>query len=115
MKSEHKKLVLALVLLIAAGGVYWRFGRSSAPLPDAVRFVCVETGQVFPIARDKIPSVLPAENPKTHHKTLLPIVEREGKLYANPRHADALREPELAKVNKHVDPQTLEVVRSPRP
>ncbi len=115
MKPEQKKLVVALVLLVAAVGVYWTFGRSRAPLSDSVNFVCVETGEKFAIARDKIPNVLPAKNPKTHRTTLLPTVDRDGKLFANPRHADALREPELAKVNKYVDPQTLEVLSSPRP
>jgi len=115
MNSERKKLILAIVLLAAAVGIGVKFWPSGAPLPNTVRFVCVATGEQFSIARDKLPNFFPAKNPKTGTMTLLPVTERDGKLIASPRHAYCLREPELAKVNKYVDPQTLEVHKSPRP
>jgi hypothetical protein len=114
MNSERKKLILAIVLLAAAVGIGVKFWPSGAPLPNSVSFVCVATGQRFSIARDKIPSLLPAKNPRTGAMTLLPVLEQDGKVIVNPRHASCLRDPELAKVNKYVDLQTLEVLKSPR-
>ncbi len=114
MRSEHKKLILAGVLLVAAVVIGVKFWPSSGPLPSKVQFVCVATGERFPISQGAMPSVFPAKNPKTGAMTLLPVVEQDGKLIINPRHAYCLREPELAKVNKYVDPQTLEVLKTPR-
>jgi hypothetical protein len=115
MKPEHKKLAIAIVLLVAAVGVYWVFGRSSEPLAGSIQCVCVATGKPFSLTRDELPQVFPAKNPKTNQMTLFPTESRDGKLYVIHRHAwSLLNDPEVAKVNKYVDPQTLEVLKSPR-
>jgi uncharacterized protein YbaR (Trm112 family) len=115
MKPEYWKLTLVVVLLAGAVGTYFWFGRTPPPLPSEVKFVCVATGEVFRIARERIPSFLPAKNPNTGERTLLPVVERDGKLFANERHAyGCLSRPEVAEVNKYVDPQTLEILATPR-
>ena len=115
MKSEHVKLIVGAGVLVVAIGIYWFFGRSSEPLRGSVEFVCVATGKIYPIAQDKMPSILPAKNPDTGSPTLLPCEKVDGKLVVMRRHAYLLREPELEKANKYVDPQTLEVRTSPRP
>ena len=39
MKSEHTKIIVVVVLLAAAVGIFYWFGRTPAPLPSQVRFV----------------------------------------------------------------------------
>jgi hypothetical protein len=115
MNSGQKKLIVAVVLLIVAVGIYFYFGRDSGPQPNTVKFVCVATGKVYNLSWDEIPSFLPARNPSTGENTLIPVVEEDGKLYASEPHAyRLLQDPNLAKVNKYVDPQTLEVRSSPQ-
>ncbi len=116
MSSERKKLIVAVALLVVAGGAFWYFNRSGAQLSDSISFVCVASGQTFSISRKDMPSMFPAKNPKTGERTLLPVEERDGKLFVAGRSARLLRDSEqLAKVNKYVDPETLEVLKSPRP
>jgi hypothetical protein len=116
MNSEQKKLILVAVLLVAAGGVYFWFGRPKSPLPNKIAFVCVETGKIYKLDRDDVPKFMPATNPDTGQATLLPAYQDEenGKFYASQHYAYLLREPQLAEVNKYVDPQTLEILESPR-
>jgi hypothetical protein len=116
MKSEYKKLILAAVILLVAGGVYWFVGRSKPPLPDSVKFVCVSTGEIFSMSQKELPGALPARNPKTGERTLIPVTKApDGKLVASRRYAhELLRNPELARVNKYVDPETLQVLKVPR-
>ncbi len=114
MKSEQKKLILVVALLAGAVGIYVYVGRSPEPL-GGVRFVCVETGKTVWLDQGDIPSILPATNPRTGRRTLIPATERDGKIYASERYAwGLLAEPEIAEVNKYVDPETLEVLDSPR-
>lgn len=115
MSPQVKKIILAVVLLVVAGVVYFSVGRSQSALPGSIKFVCVATGKVFSFSPSNMPSIFPAKNPDTGQMTLLPATEKDGKLYASSRYArDSLREPELAKVNKYVDPSTYEVLKTPR-
>ena len=116
MQAKHWKLIIAAVLLVAAGGLYLKFGRPASALPDRISFVCVETGKVFQFSRADMPTVIPAKNPDTGTETLLPVTKHEdGKWYVDRRYGSGLRDEEgLAKVNKHVDPETLEVLAAPR-
>ncbi len=114
MKSEHSKIILAVVLLGVAVGLFFYFNYDSGPLANSLQLVCVETGEVFSISRSEMPSVIPAENEKTGRRTLLPVREEEGKLYAYDRYVGAILDnPELAPLNKYIDPQTYEVLDSP--
>lgn len=115
MNSEQKKLILVALLLVVAVGLYFYFGREPSTVPDTVKFVCVETGKLYTLNRDDVPSLLPAVNPDTQAKTLIPVYEENGKLYISGRRAGLLSMPDVAKVNKYVDPDTLEVLTSPRP
>ena len=115
MSPQLKKIILAVVLLAVAVGVYLSFGRQKSALPTSIKFVCVATGKTFGFSPTNVPNVYPAKNPDTGQMTLLPVSEQDGKLFASPRYArDALRDPELAKVNKYVDPTTFEVLKTPR-
>ncbi|MCK4341014.1 MAG: hypothetical protein KAY37_04745 [Phycisphaerae bacterium] len=117
MKSNRAKIILVVALFVVAFGVYWFWGRSPDPLSSTGKFkyVCVATGKVFTFSRKDIPNVLPGENPDTHEYTLLPVDEREGKLYVIGRYAGLLDDPDyLAEVNKYVHAETLEVLNSPR-
>jgi hypothetical protein len=114
MNSEQKKFIFALVLICGAVvAAFWLWPQTPA-LSDTLTFVCIETGEVFRVARDDVPYVLPMENPKTGRRTLLPAHEEGGKLKVGARHASVLDQPEFAKVNRYVDPQTYEVLESPR-
>jgi hypothetical protein len=116
MTPAQKKIALVAVLLAGAAGIYLILGPSESAVSPKPSFVCVETGQVFQIAQDAVPSFLPGKNPKTGHLTLLPARKADdGKLYVGARYASELQNPELARVNKYVDPNTLEVLKSPQP
>lgn len=115
MKSEHKKLTIVGALLVIAVGVYWFWGRPRSPISEGIAFVCVATGQTFQIDRDDLPSTYPARNPDTGQRTLLPYLARDGKRYLSPRYAGYLARLEEEKVNKYVDPETLEILDAPRP
>lgn len=113
MTGEKKKLTLAVVMLVAAVGVYFYFNSGGEVLSSNVPMVCVETGERFSIDRDDI-LYNPWINPKTERETLLPVEERDGKWYINDHSSSIIREDEfIKKVNKYVDPGTLEV-RSPQ-
>lgn len=94
-------------MLVAVAG-YFFYGRERPPLPTEIQFVCVSTGEVFNISRDKVPNILPAKNPKTGQMTLLPVSKHDdGKLYVGTRRREELKQ--LGEVNHYVDPKTLEV------
>ncbi len=115
MQSKQWKLILAVALLVVAGSVYWQFGRSRSALADGVAYACVATGKVFWIPRAKTPPVLPAPNPDTGKATLVPVVRRDdGRFAMTDHYAGLLEDPELAPLNKFIDPETLEVRKEPR-
>ncbi len=115
MGPEFKKIIAVVALLVLSGGLLVYFNRSPSPLADSIEFVCVATGKTYRIDREDLPGMFPAENPDTGERTLLPVKTEDGKRIAIPRYAhEALRDPELAKVNKYVDPQTFEILETPR-
>ncbi len=98
---------------MVAVGAYFLVGRKDKVLTSSVNFVCVATGKTFDIDRNKV-NYLPWKNPSTGEKTLLPCVKRDGKLFVTEHTGRLLSEDEyLRKVNKHVDPRTLEVRPQP--
>ena len=108
--SDKVKLSFAVVLLIGAGIlVVWHFSRSG-PISKDVNFVCVETGKTYSLTREQA-ALLPAENPQTHERTLLPCVKRDGVLYVSARYRDSLLQ--LGERNKYVDTETLAVRTAP--
>jgi hypothetical protein len=115
MSPQAKKIIVAVALLVVAGVVYFMFGRTGSALPGSIKYVCVATGKIYSFSPSNLPSILPGKNPSTGQATLLPVTEEDGKVYASPRYArDLLRNPELAKVNKYVDPNSFEVLKAPR-
>ncbi|MBK9120599.1 MAG: hypothetical protein IPM18_13520 [Phycisphaerales bacterium] len=115
MSPQTGKLVLAIVLLTGAAAVYFFFVRQPSLLPSSIRYVDISTGKIVQIAYERIPTILPGENPATGERTLLPVEDDNGVLRAARRHAyHLLRDPEVAKVNKYVDPNTFEVLKEPR-
>jgi hypothetical protein len=100
------KIGLSVALLLAAGGIYYFWAREKPPLPDGIRFVCVETGEYFTFSRNNLPPAYPVPNPKTKKATLLPVYtdEQDGKIYVSARAASVLDQ--LKQENKHVDPRT---------
>jgi hypothetical protein len=115
MQPRHCQLIGAVVLLVGAGVVYWRFGQTSSVLPDHVSYVCVATGKVFRFSQATLPNSMPGRNPETGQSTLLPLTPgASAKLSVDEHYAALLEDPELAEVNKYVDPDTLEVRTTPR-
>lgn len=113
--KRHGKAILAAVLLCAAAGVYWVWGRDAGTLSDRVSYVCVATGQIVSLDRSQVGGMYPLTNPKTGERTLLPYEERDGKVYVSSRYRNYVNQLEQAKANRHVDPKTLEVLAQPRP
>jgi len=111
MNSSHWKAIVAVVLLLGAAGIWWFYNHGSTGMPDRVRYVDMETGEPVWIRLSQTPNEMPGENPKTGKRTLLPVTERDGRLYADPHYAvSALRNSEVAKLNKHIDPTTMELI-----
>ena len=114
MKSEHTKIILAVVLLGVAVGLFFYFNHEPSSIPDSVKFVCISTGEVFTYSRSSMPTRVPAENPKTGEPTLIPAREEDGKLYASTNYGyRCLNDPQYAALNKYIDPDTLEVLDTP--
>lgn len=106
--EQSGKLVAAIVLLVMAGGILFYVTRDPAALPSNFNFVCVETGEMFNIAKRDLRS-LPARNPKTEEYTLLPVREHDdGQLYVGERYRPSVAN-DLKDVNNFVDPKTLKV------
>jgi hypothetical protein len=100
-----KYLIILAVLLFGVTG-YLVFRPQEKQIANRVNFVCVSTGKVFDIDRRSV-RTLPATNPDTGSRTLVPVVERDGKLYMDKHFRALLRE--LGEDNHHVDPKTLAV------
>lgn len=114
MSKNARLIILAVGLLVVAGAIYWYAGRSTSPLPDKVRYVCIATGEQFTFSWEKRPNTTPGTNPKTGALTLLPVGEVDGKLMVGGSGARALQDSRFAEVNRYVDPDTLEVLAAPR-
>ena len=118
MEAQHKKLGLGIGLLaLAVVLLAWLGPWSSGPaLPKNKPYVCVATGEVFRFSGRDIPGYLPGKNPKTGENTLLPVEEKDGgKLVVISRYRDAFADPDLVRLNRYVDPKTLEILKEPRP
>lgn len=106
----------AIAFVVAAVGfcayMLFRPDPSYPSLPTQVSFVCVKTGERFVLDR-RAPEcrIIPAENPKTHERTLLPCSEVDGKWVVIDHYRGAVAN--LAGDNHYVDPQTLEVRSAP--
>jgi hypothetical protein len=109
VSGDKKKLALVIVLFLAAGAIWFFRSRSSSPLSGSISFVDVSTGERIALDRDDVPSVMPAVNPKTGQRLLLPVEERDGKVFVRGHYKSYLDE--LSKDNNYVDPKTLEVRR----
>lgn len=114
-KSKRVQIIVVATIVVVAAGMYWFFIRRPDPLAGTVRLVCVATGERFSVDTRNLPSMFPAKNPKTGEYTLLPMGEEDGRLMVSRRYRDYVRDPNwLGKVNRYVDPNTLEVLASPR-
>lgn len=111
-----RRRVLAISAAVAALGlcayVVFRPDPSYPTLPTQVNFVCVKTGERFVLDR-RAPEcrIIPAQNPRTHERTLLPCSEVDGKWVVNDHYRGAVVN--FAGENHYVDPQTLEVRSAP--
>lgn len=103
--------IVAVVLVIVALFIGYRAMFAGGPTDD-FRMVCIATGETYWMSRDELVQ-LPAQNPDTGQRTLLPCVERDGELYVSSRYGDALRSGSIKELNQYVDTETLRV-RAPR-
>lgn len=104
--SNSKKIGIAIVLLAGAGALFAVRWPEKQVVANEMNLVDVVSGQRYHMTVEQV-KVLPAVNPDTGEPTLLPCHEVDGKLFVKDRYRPHLRE--LAEVNKHVDPKTLEV------
>ncbi len=109
--ATRVKLAAAGVCFLLALIVGFQIGGGGSPLPDGVQFVCVETGDTFWLDRSEI-ACIPAQNPDTARRTLLPCIKSEdGVLRVGEHYREVLAG--LAEVNAHVDTDTLGVRDEP--
>lgn len=112
MEQNKGKFVLIVVLLIAAGAVYWFTSSNRATLPRTLTYVDVTTGKVYSLPRGET-RIPPVENPETGERTLVPCYRTDdGQLFVAGRMYSLIRN-ELKGVNQVVDPETLEVRAAP--
>jgi hypothetical protein len=109
LDNNRNKIILAVVLLVAAGSIALFSMRPSKPLSDSIKTVCAATGKVYDISRAKL-TYVPYENPSTGEKTLFPCREVDGVLVV--RETFRLAVQQLGDKNKCIDPNTL-TVRKP--
>ena len=102
------KVVVAVLALLAAGYFYFSNAPSNT-LSNSIPFACVETGEVFYLARSEMPSVLPAKNPSTNNRTLLPAEVRGEQVFLVERYAEMLNSEQLKGLVKRVDLTTFEI------
>lgn len=110
MTSSHKKIILAVVILGIAGALLW-LNRSRGGLPARSGFVDVETGEVFTFSLDSVRS-FPAKSPKSGSETLLPCVERGGKLFVGEHYRSLVQQLDKDGKCKFVDTSSLAVRRT---
>ncbi|GIK16382.1 MAG: hypothetical protein L6Q93_03315 [Phycisphaerae bacterium] len=105
-------LGLGLVALMVSGYLVFRSDPSQPRLPGEVDFVCVKSGERFVLDR-KAPEckVIPARNPKTSERTLIPCSLKDGKWIVIDHYRSAVTN--LAGENRYVDPETLEIRNVP--
>jgi hypothetical protein len=99
-------VALAVVAVLGVGVVLYAQLRGPRTLPNTVQFVCVATGKTYAISRDKVKRI-PLDNPDTGERTLLPYVERDGRLFVSDHYRESVAK--LGERNQHVDPETLAV------
>lgn len=109
--SQGAKLVAALVLIAFAGMVTYSFIPTGSALSDDLRFICVETGEVFTFDRDQ-PGSMFRKNPSTGNRSLLPVSQADDGSYYIHEHYRGLI-PELEEFNQVVDPVSLKVRAAP--
>ncbi|RMF73597.1 MAG: hypothetical protein D6744_15420 [Planctomycetota bacterium] len=101
---------IAAVVLLAAGYLFYRNMGANDPargLPGQIPCVCVATGEIFYIDREDL-TRLPAENPKTKERTLVPVAKREDGSYRVSSQSEAIVR-SLGEKNKYVDLKTFVV------
>lgn len=108
-------LMLGLIVALAGVGGYSIYRAAAGPKDDfsnKVRYVCIETGKVFSFPRGET-RIPPLVNPDTKRATLLPCTVTDDAVSVSDRYRGALREPELAALNKVVDLETMKVRAKP--
>lgn len=109
--SEKGKLVLAVAIFLIAAGALGTYLFRREPATGAVQYVCVATGQRFSLSREQATQDgIPATNPKTGERTLLPCYQDNGDWYVMRRYGEALEQ--LGEQNHYVEPDTLKVRKS---
>jgi hypothetical protein len=107
LKANAGKLGLLAGLVVVAVGAYLVRGSRTPTRRSKVQYVCIATGETFWLARGTC-KILPATNPKSGEKTLVPCHKREdGRLQVSSRCRGLIRRLERDAVNKLVDPETL--------
>lgn len=110
-----KNGALIAIILAAVAIAGWLFTRSSGvegQYGNTVAYVCVETGKVFRLPKG-VTRIPPVENPETKHATLLPCDVRDDGVYIADRFRAGLNLPEVAALNKTVDPKSYKVRTAP--
>jgi hypothetical protein len=108
MSGKSAKIALAVFILVVAGLLARRALHNGTEVAAEANFVCVATGETFSLNLDQI-AMIPAENPNTGERTLLPCSRSEdGVLRVGARYQPSLVN-DLKEVNKYVDPMSLEV------
>jgi hypothetical protein len=108
--STQAQAIFIVVVLAVAAILFYRTLAPGPELESDINFVCVATGRTYTVDREQI-NTFPVENPDTHEMTLLPCVQRDGRLYLDSHYREVLED--LGEVNRYVDEYTLAVKSAP--
>jgi hypothetical protein len=109
-KAKPWQIVVVVAAVVAAGITIYRFvtGGSGVDLAGKVHMVDVNTGESFYLKVGAGPgsATIPGRNPKTGEKTLLPVMEENGKTVFAQRYFTSLQT--IPGTHAAVDPATRE-------
>ena len=114
MSGKAAKILLGVIFLAGAAIIVAQsFNKGEDSVAEQSNFVCIATGEMFTLDMDKV-AIIPAPNPKTGERTLLPCSKGDDGVMRVGEQFRASLAGKLKDVAKYVDPYNLEVLSRPR-
>jgi hypothetical protein len=86
------QIVVIVAAIVVAATSFLVFGRGEKlDLDNSLRMVDVRTGEVFSLKAGRGGTMIPGQNPKSSEWTLMPVEDRDGKLFVSERYLNALK------------------------
>ena len=114
MSGKVAKILLGVIFLAGAALIAAQsFKSREGGVAEKSNFVCIATGEMFTLDMDDV-AIIPAANPKTGERTLLPCSRGDDGVMRVGEQFRASLAGKLKDAAKYVDPYNLEVLSSPR-